>query len=49
MICSAYIHIPFCTHICTYCDFPKVFRNDDWINKYLKKLKDEIKENYKGE
>ena len=46
---SVYIHIPFCHTICTYCDFPKVFRNDDWINKYLKKLKDEIKENYKGE
>lgn len=46
---SVYIHIPFCHTICTYCDFPKVFRNDEWINKYLKKLEDEIKENYKGE
>ena len=46
---SVYIHIPFCNNICTYCDFPKVYKNNDWINKYLKKLEDEIKKNYKGE
>ncbi len=46
---AVYIHIPFCNTICTYCDFPKVYKNDIWINKYLKKLEDEIKENYKGE
>ncbi|WP_436834779.1 hypothetical protein, partial [Streptococcus oralis] len=22
---SAYVHIPFCTQICYYCDFSKVF------------------------
>ena len=46
---TVYIHIPFCNTICTYCDFPKVFKNIEWIDKYLNKLKEEIKENYQGE
>lgn len=46
---SVYIHIPFCTHICAYCDFPKVLKNRNWIKEYLKELKKEIKQNYKGE
>ena len=25
MINSVYIHIPFCSHICTYCDFAKMY------------------------
>lgn len=46
---SIYIHIPFCSKICSYCDFPKVLKNKAWIKKYLKELENEIKENYKGE
>lgn len=46
---SVYIHIPFCTSICTYCDFCKVLYNKEWVVNYLKKLKDEIKDRYMGE
>ena len=46
---SVYIHIPFCTHICSYCDFPKLLKNDEWIDKYLIALENEIKKNYRGE
>ena len=44
-----YIHLPFCKHICSYCDFPKVLYNKKYINNYLESLKDEIKERYKNE
>ena len=46
---SVYIHIPFCSQICSYCDFPKVLKNSKWIDEYLINLEKEIKENYKGE
>ena len=46
---SVYIHIPFCDSICSYCDFCKFLKNDNWIYKYLECLNLEIKENYKGE
>ena len=46
---SIYIHIPFCSSICTYCDFCKMLKNEMWINQYLKALEKEIKNNYKGE
>jgi len=46
---SAYIHIPFCNNICSYCDFCKVFYNKKWIDDYLNALELEIKTNYKGE
>ena len=46
---SVYIHIPFCRQICTYCDFCKFYYNKKWIKDYLRALKKEIKENYKGE
>lgn len=41
-----YIHIPFCSHICSYCDFCKMFKNDELIDKYLDALKKEIDEYY---
>lgn len=38
-----YIHIPFCEHICHYCDFVKqVPKNDEMIDKYIDSLIDEI-------
>ena len=46
---SAYIHIPFCTSICSYCDFCKFFYNEDLVDKYIDSLIKEIKDNYKGE
>lgn len=47
--CSVYIHIPFCKSICSYCDFCKVLYNKEWVVKYLKELKEEIKDRYMGE
>lgn len=46
---SVYIHIPFCTSICSYCDFCKIFYKDDLIYKYLDALEKEIKDNYNNE
>ena len=46
---SIYIHIPFCSSICSYCDFCKLLKNKKWIEEYLTVLEKEIKENYKGE
>lgn len=46
---SVYIHIPFCDNICSYCDFCKFLKNDEWIDKYLNSLEKEIITNYKGE
>ena len=38
-----YIHIPFCKHICSYCDFPKkIAYNEEQITNYLNKLIKEI-------
>ena len=39
---SLYIHIPFCAHICKYCDFTKLFYNETFAKKYVKALLSEI-------
>lgn len=39
---SAYIHIPFCTQICYYCDFSKVFIKNQPVDAYLQALIREI-------
>ena len=44
-----YIHLPFCSSICSYCDFPKVLYEKKWIKKYLYSLKKEIETRYKNE
>ena len=46
---GAYIHIPFCSNICSYCDFSKVYYNETLSSNYLKSLEQEIKKNYQGE
>ncbi|MDP4162621.1 MAG: radical SAM family heme chaperone HemW [Bacillota bacterium] len=43
MIKSAYIHIPFCEHICHYCDFNKVFLKGQPVNEYLQAMDEEMK------
>ncbi|HEL0023316.1 TPA: oxygen-independent coproporphyrinogen III oxidase [Streptococcus equi subsp. zooepidemicus] len=35
---SAYVHIPFCTQICYYCDFSKVFIKNQPVDVYLEAL-----------
>ena len=49
MIHSVYIHIPFCSDICSYCDFCKMYYNSNLVLKYLDALKKEISLNYKNE
>ena len=42
MIKSAYLHIPFCEHICHYCDFNKVFLQGQPVDEYIQMLKKEM-------
>ena len=42
MSCSLYIHIPFCTHKCIYCDFFSVPYDDSLAKKYIDALCTEI-------
>ena len=43
-----YIHIPFCKHICNYCDFPKrVAQNNNQIEEYIDFICNDF-ENYKN-
>ncbi|QNF26293.1 oxygen-independent coproporphyrinogen III oxidase [Metabacillus sp. KUDC1714] len=42
MIQSAYIHIPFCHHICHYCDFNKVFFKQQPVDEYIEMLVKEM-------
>lgn len=49
MTTSVYIHLPFCEHLCTYCDFCKMFYNEELCSKYLDSLEKEINSKYRGE
>lgn len=49
MVKHCYIHIPFCEKICAYCDFCKLFYNEELVDKYLEELDKEITTLYKGE
>ncbi|OIK16612.1 coproporphyrinogen III oxidase [Bacillus sp. MUM 116] len=42
MINAAYLHIPFCEHICHYCDFNKVFLKGQPVDDYLAALNKEM-------
>ena len=39
-----YVHIPFCQHICTYCDFYKLFYSKEIADRYLDALAIELKQ-----
>ncbi|MCD7949123.1 MAG: radical SAM family heme chaperone HemW [Erysipelotrichaceae bacterium] len=39
---SLYVHIPFCDHICAYCDFCKVYTIPKWIDPYMDALSFEM-------
>ena len=45
---SLYIHIPFCEHICKYCDFTKLFYFSRFEKPYLEALKKEISSKVKN-
>lgn len=49
MVKYCYIHIPFCSNICSYCDFCKLYYNKKWTSKYLDSLEKEINDKYKKE
>ena len=40
---SAYVHIPFCTQICYYCDFSKVFIKNQPVDSYLEHMLEEFR------
>ncbi|WP_071130751.1 radical SAM family heme chaperone HemW [Enterococcus timonensis] len=40
---SAYIHIPFCEHLCYYCDFNKFFLEGQPVDEYIQALLKEIR------
>ena len=46
---SVYIHIPFCSSICSYCGFTKCLKDDDYINNYLYALEMEVRKYYEGD
>lgn len=46
---SCYVHIPFCSNICSYCDFCKFYYQETLVDKYLDSLLKEIKEKYNKE
>ncbi|MGE7215935.1 radical SAM family heme chaperone HemW [Priestia koreensis] len=44
MVKAAYLHIPFCHHICHYCDFNKVFFQNQPVEAYLEAMDQEMKQ-----
>ena len=39
---AAYVHVPFCSHRCGYCDFTLIARRDDLVGDYLDAIEREI-------
>jgi len=42
MVKGLYIHVPFCDHICNYCDFPKLYANASLQDRYMDALLGEL-------
>ncbi|MBD7964441.1 radical SAM family heme chaperone HemW [Fictibacillus norfolkensis] len=42
MLKAAYLHIPFCVQICHYCDFNKIFIQQQPVDEYLQSMKKEM-------
>jgi oxygen-independent coproporphyrinogen-3 oxidase len=42
MVQAAYLHIPFCHHICHYCDFNKVFFENQPVDQYIEAMEKEM-------
>ena len=43
---SLYVHIPFCSSICRYCDFVKLLYKDEWAFPYVDALLGELNHKY---
>ena len=39
---AVYLHVPFCPHVCPYCDFHKMRRDERLVARYLDRLEEEI-------
>ncbi len=39
---SLYVHIPFCEHLCSYCNFIKIFYDEKIVDRYLDCLEKEL-------
>lgn len=39
---AVYVHVPFCPHVCPYCDFHKMRRDEGLVARYVDRLVDEI-------
>lgn len=44
MVKSVYLHIPFCEHICHYCDFNKFYIKNQPVEDYLKAMETEMEQ-----
>lgn len=44
-----YLHVPFCSSICYYCDFKRSIYDKDLVNAWLKAINNECKSNIKHE
>lgn len=46
---ALYVHLPFCAHLCHYCDFAKLLYNGQLADAYVKALLDELESYHIGQ